>query len=117
MGLNLERENDLKFLRLEMELKREDITPEELIEMYKPLAEDEKKYKSIAESTRAERIKRYGDIDKDWEGELDESFIDLMKLMNKESHYGGKAVDINIECEEIAYKYKKLTGRDIKEDL
>lgn len=45
MGLltDVDYVTDLKFMGLETELRRKDITPEELMEMYKPLAEEEKK--------------------------------------------------------------------------
>lgn len=57
MGLltDVDYVTDLKFMGLETELRRKDITPEELIEMYKPLAEEEKRYEDIEERTRAEQ--------------------------------------------------------------
>lgn len=115
MGLNT---HELELIKIDlMGMEMENKTPEEIIKKYKELAEEKKRYFAIEESTRAERIKRYGDIDKDWEGELDESFIELMKLMNEENKNGNKAVLKDLACKEIACKYKELTGRDITEDL
>lgn len=113
---NVDFEHDLEFMDLEVELKTKNHTPEELIEMYKPLAEEQKRYEDIQERTRAERIKKYGEYGPNNEC-YKEFNIELAEIWQKENHYGGKAGINNIKCDEIAYKYKKLTGRDIKEDL
>lgn len=120
MGLltDVDYVTDLKFMGLETELRRKDITPEELMEMYKPLAEEEKRFEDIEERTRAERIKRYGEYDPNNKCYCDDKLVlEIAEIWQKECKYGGKAADNQMKCELIADKYKKLTGRDIKEDL
>ena len=120
MGLltDVDYVTDLKFMGLKTELRRKDITPEELMEMYKPLAEEEKRYEDIEERTRAERIKRYGEYDPNNKCYCDDKLVlEIAEIWQKECKYGGKVADNQMKCELIADKYKKLTGKDIKEDL
>lgn len=109
--------HELELIKIDlMGMEMENKTPEEIIKKYKELAEERKRYFSIEESTRAERIKRYGELN-EYNGPMDETYVEMLKLMNEENKNGNKAVLKDLACKELAYRYKKLTGRDIKEDL